>query len=246
MKQNIYDDPEFFAKYGQLPRSQGGLSAAGEWQAFRSLLPSVQNAKILDLGCGFGWHCRYLSEQGARAVIGVDISEKMLEKARALTNDTHIAYQRVAIEDIAFSDAEFDMIVSSLAFHYVQDFRGVCEKIFRFLKPSGQLVFSVEHPIFTSREEQNWVYDENGRILHWPVDKYLEEGIRHTSWLADDVIKYHRTFSTYMNDLLAAGFVLKKLIEPAVPNEILEKHPEYVDENRRPMFLLVSAEKPAQ
>ncbi|HLX39014.1 MAG TPA: class I SAM-dependent methyltransferase, partial [Ktedonobacteraceae bacterium] len=65
MKQNKYDDPTFFANYSQMARSIGGLEAAGEWPAFRELLPQLRDKHVLDLGCGFGWHCRYAREQQA-------------------------------------------------------------------------------------------------------------------------------------------------------------------------------------
>ncbi|WP_373998639.1 class I SAM-dependent methyltransferase [Bdellovibrio bacteriovorus] len=243
MKQNIYDDPDFFSKYGNLARSQQGLSAAGEWKAFRSLLPSLQGAKVLDLGCGYGWHCRYVSEQGASSVIGVDISEKMLAQAKTLNSLPGISYLQSAIEDLKLEKNQFDLVMSSLAFHYVADFQVICRMIFEALKPGGQLVFSMEHPIFTSRPQQDWIYSESGEILYWPVDQYQNEGMRKTSWLADNVIKYHRSMSTIVNSLLETGFKLEKLVEPTVPPEMLEKHPEYEAENRRPMFLLVSAKK---
>ena len=102
MKQNKYDDPAFFANYSQMARSIGGLDAAGEWPAFRTLLPQLHDKNVLDLGCGFGWHCRYAREQQARSVVGVDISEKMIARARENTNDPAIEYRRMAIEDIDF------------------------------------------------------------------------------------------------------------------------------------------------
>ena len=39
MKENKYNDPVFFEKYNQMPRSRQGLSAAGEWQTLEPLLP---------------------------------------------------------------------------------------------------------------------------------------------------------------------------------------------------------------
>src|SRR5882724_4771224 len=122
MKQNKYDDPEFFAKYSMMPRSTGGLDNAGEWHAFRALLPDLGNKRLLDLGCGFGWHCRYARQQQAESVVGVDLSEKMLTHARELTDDPRIEYRRSAIEDIDFPAYEFDVVISSLALHYVQHF----------------------------------------------------------------------------------------------------------------------------
>ena len=85
MKEDRYDDPAFFAKYSQMPRSRYGLEAAGEWETLRMLLPDFAGRRVLDLGCGYGWHCIYALEHGAAAVTGVDISEKMLAVAREKT-----------------------------------------------------------------------------------------------------------------------------------------------------------------
>lgn len=73
MKQNSYDDPGFFTKYSQMPRSTGGLDAAGEWSVFRAMLPELKDKKVLDLGCGYGWHSRYVREHDASYVVGVDL-----------------------------------------------------------------------------------------------------------------------------------------------------------------------------
>lgn len=85
MKQNKYDDVNFLSAYEKMPRSVKGLEGAGEWYVLKELLPELRNKSVLDLGCGVGWHCRYAREQQARSVIGVDISEKMLQKAREMT-----------------------------------------------------------------------------------------------------------------------------------------------------------------
>jgi len=246
VKQNKYDDPAFFANYSQMARSVGGLDDAGEWPTFRALLPELRDKNVLDLGCGFGWHCRYAREQQARSVMGVDISEKMIARARESTNDAAIEYHQLAIEDIDFSAEAFDVVISSLAFHYVERFDIVCRKVHNCLVPQGSFVFSVEHPIFTARAAQDWYYDQHGKRLHWPVDHYQEEGLRQARFLGHDVVKYHRTVATYVNTLIDAGFTLKKLCEPQPAPESLDKYPEWQDETRRPMFLLIAAAKQEQ
>ncbi|WP_163873682.1 class I SAM-dependent methyltransferase [Paenibacillus favisporus] len=242
MKQNKYDDSAFFAAYKEMPRSIGGLGAAGEWHEFKTLLPDLQGKSVLDLGCGFGWHCRYAREQHAAEVVGVDISAKMLESAREQTDDPAITYLQAPIEDIDFPDGHFDVVLSSLAFHYVQSFDAVCQKVHNCLKQGGTFVFSVEHPIFTSRPEQEWILDDQGSPLYWPVDHYQDEGVRNTTFLTDHVIKYHRTLSTYINDLIRTGFAITAVREP-LPDPKLMHHPGMKDETRRPMFLILSAEK---
>ena len=109
-----------------MTRSIGGLDAAGEWLAFRTLLPELRDKNVLDLGCGFGWHCRYARQQQARSVVGVDLSEKMLAHARASTTDAAIEYRRLTIEDIDFSAGAFDVVLSSLALRLGQS-RGACQ-----------------------------------------------------------------------------------------------------------------------
>jgi SAM-dependent methyltransferase len=246
MKQNKYDDPVFFANYSQMARSIGGLDAAGEWPAFRALLPELHDKRVLDLGCGYGWHCRYAREQGARLVVGVDLSEKMLERARESTHDAAIEYRRLAIEDIDFAAGEFDVVLSSLALHYIERFDLVCQKVHHCLVPGGSFVFSVEHPIFTALAAQDWYYGPHGERLHWPVDHYQDEGPRQARFLGHDVLKYHRTVATYLNALITFGFTITRLSEPQPIQEMLEKHPEMQDESRRPMFLLIAAIKNEQ
>ena len=90
MKQNKYDDSIFFDKYSSMERSKNGLDAAGEWHELRKMLPDFQSKRVLDLGCGFGWHCRFAAENGAKSVIGIDISQKMLNEAKNKTKSERI------------------------------------------------------------------------------------------------------------------------------------------------------------
>ena len=59
MTQNVYDEPEFLAGYSKLPRSVEGLDGAAEWASMQALLPGLHDMKVVDLGCGFGWFCRW-------------------------------------------------------------------------------------------------------------------------------------------------------------------------------------------
>lgn len=230
-------------KQNKMLRSVEGLEAAGEWSAFRALLPELKDKNVLDVGCGFGWHCRYAREQQARLVVGIDISEKMLERARNSTNDPAIEYRRLAIEDMDFAAGAFDVVISSLAFHYVEHFDIVCRKVWECLTTGGAFVFSVEHPIFTALAQQDWYYDSHGKRLHWPVDDYQDEGVRYTRFLDNDVVKYHRTIATYMNSLIEAGFSISNISEPQPTPKTLVRYPDMKDETRRPLFLLIVAVK---
>lgn len=246
MKENKYDDQFFFDKYRRMPRSVEGLSAAGEWHAFRGMLPSMGQKRVLDLGCGFGWHCRYAAENGAASVLGIDISENMLAEARRLTNSPLIEYRLDSIEDTVLTEESFDVVISSLALHYLTSFATVCDKIAKALTKGGDFVFSVEHPIFTAFGTQDWHRDESGNRLHWPVDRYFFEGRRDATFLDVKVSKYHTTLTTYIQGLLNAGFIITGLVEPRPDPALLDTIPGMRDELRRPMMLLISAKKPSE
>jgi SAM-dependent methyltransferase len=74
---------------------------------------------VLDLGCGFGWFCRFARQQGAASVLGVDVSERMLARAKAETSDPAISYQRADLERLTLASDSFDVAYSSLALHYI-------------------------------------------------------------------------------------------------------------------------------
>ncbi len=243
VKQNKYDDDVFFNKYSNMNRSKNGLEGAGEWHELKKMMPNFKDKRVLDLGCGFGWHCRYAVENGARSVIGIDISQKMLSEAKSKTKYGNIEYICMPIEDIDFPEESFDVVISSLALHYVKSFEDVLVRVYKCLSKGGDFVFSVEHPIFTAQGPQDWYYDGKGNILHWPVDHYFTEGIRNAKFLGEEVIKYHRTLTTYLNSLIKLGFEITGVVEPKPAENMLNTVPGMLDELRRPMMLLVSARK---
>lgn len=243
MKENKYDDDKFFEAYSRFPRSVSGLSAAGEWHALKALLPPFEGKRVLDIGCGFGWHCAYAARHGASYVLGIDISQRMLTAAREKNTAPAVEYRSMAMEDIDFPSASFDIVISSLAFHYTPDFSDICRRVHACLIPEGDFVFSVEHPVFTAQGTQDWVYAADGSPDHWPVDRYFSEGKRDAVFLGEHVTKYHRTLMTYLGELLKTGFFISGFVEPTPGEHLLDTVPGMRDELRRPMMLLVSAKR---
>jgi ubiquinone/menaquinone biosynthesis C-methylase UbiE len=243
MKENKYDDKVFFDKYSNMERSIKGLEGAGEWHELKKMLPDLQGKRVLDLGCGYGWHCRYAIENGATSVIGIDISEMMIEEAKNKTVSENIRYICMPIEDINFPEASFDLVISSLTLHYIPSFEEVLNNISKVLISGGYFVFSVEHPIFTAQGIQDWYYDKEGNRLHWPVDHYFTEGKRKAVFLGEDIIKYHKTLTTYIKGLISGGFEITGVVEPKPSDNSLNANPENLDELRRPMMLLISSRK---
>jgi SAM-dependent methyltransferase len=242
MAQNIYDNPDFFDGYSRLARSVEGLAGAPEWPALRALVPDLRGRNLVDLGCGFGWVCRWAREQGAERVLGVDVSENMLSRARATTSDTAITYTNADMERLELPEGCFHVAYSSLALHYIVDLPRLLAQVKQALIPGGSLVFSVEHPIFTAPARPGWSVAADGRTT-WPVDSYLMEGPRSTDWLAKGVIKQHRTIGTYLNLLLGKGFTLSHVEEWGPTDEQIATHPAWANERHRPALLLVAAQR---
>ena len=242
MAQNIYDNPEFFSGYSQLPRQVQGLGGAPEWPAIRALLPELGGKRVADLGCGFGWASRWFREQGAASVLGLDLSQNMIERARADTTDSAIAYRIADLDTLELQEASFDLVYSALTFHYVADFERLIRMIHAALAPGGDLVFTIEHPIFMAAAHPQWIDDEDGRKT-WPVNGYSMEGERRTDWFAKGVLKQHRSLATTINTLIDAGFTLRRIKEFAPTPDQIAAMPELAEELERPMMLLVSAHK---
>ncbi|MBO0440356.1 class I SAM-dependent methyltransferase [Candidatus Enterococcus ikei] len=240
---NEYDNPEFFEAYSQMDRSRKGLEGAGEWHELKKLLPDFTGKTVLDLGCGYGWHCRYAVEMGAAKVIGIDLSERMLDKAKEMTDSPIISYHLMGMEEIDGLNETFDVVISSLALHYVPSFEEIAKKVNDCLNPNGDFIFSTEHPIFTAQGTEDWIYNQEGQPMYWPVDRYFDESIRETTFLGETVMKYHKTLTTYLDGLLTTGFQITRLIEPMPAPEMLETSEAMRNELRRPMMLLISAKK---
>lgn len=244
MQENKYNDDVFFEKYKKMLRSQKGLEGAGEWSTLKNILPDFKNKRVLDLGCGYGWHCMYSVQNGACSAVGIDLSQKMIDTAREKSKTyKNIEYKVLSIEDIDFAQNSFDVVISSLALHYIQDFETLCKKINLILTDKGSFIFSVEHPIFTAQGSQKWVKDNDGNNLFWAVDNYFYEGERKADFLGETVTKHHKTLTTYLNGLLRNGFEIKEIVEPMPDKNLIETIPEMKDEMRRPMMLIVNAKK---
>ncbi|KAL1963082.1 hypothetical protein VTN77DRAFT_8728 [Rasamsonia byssochlamydoides] len=217
--QNIYDNPAFFAAYSQLPRSQHGLAGAPEWPTLRRMVRDVQGLRVLDLGCGYGWFCRWARDHGAKSVHGIDVSERMLARAREFDEEEDqkneksgcctISYERADLDLVRLPDGGvFDLVYSNLALHYLSDLPRLVDQIYATLAPRGRFVFSVEHPINTAPTvEHFWRRADNGEFFDpeaknpnpneekaavpaiWQLNAYSREGLRTTKWLVDDGVR---------------------------------------------------------
>ncbi|ALX96404.1 SAM-dependent methyltransferase [Serratia fonticola] len=245
MSQNIYDNQTFFDGYAQLSRSVQGLDGAPEWSTIRSILPDLQGKKVVDLGCGYGWFCRSAREQGAAQVLGMDLSEKMLGKAKEMTKDPAIEYRQQDLEALQLPAASFDLVYSSLTLHYIEDLSKLFATVYQALVSGGEFIFTAEHPIYTAPKHQGWLVDEAGQ-KSWPINGYQQEGQRISNWLAEGVIKQHRMLGTYINLLVQQGFTIRYLNEWGPSAQQIADNPALDEEKERPMIFILAVQKPTE
>ncbi len=241
MAQNIYDNPEFFAGYSQLRRSVHGLNGAAEWPAVRALLPDLHGKRVVDLGCGFGWFARWAREQGAAHVSGFDLSENMIARAKADTSDSEVTYTIADLEHLELPAGSFDFAFSSLVLHYIVDLGRLLKSVHRALVPGSHFTFTIEHPIYMAPAHPGWLDQEGCKT--WPIEGYANEGPRITNWLAEGVVKQHRTLGTTLNGLIQSGFVIRHVQEWSPTADEVAANPDLTEELERPMMVLISAKR---
>ena len=244
-KQNIFDNEIFFNEYSKLRKREVNANNLFELPTLYELLPDLKGKRVLDLGCGTGERCIDYIKRGAASVTGIDISEKMLVIADSENNNSSITYLKMPMEDIGSLEGEFDVAISSLALHYVDDFSGVVKNVYNLLHAGGVFLFSQEHPLTTcySGTGDRWTKDENGKKIHANIADYCIEGRKDSTWFVEGVQRYHRMFSTIVNTLSDNGFRIVKMVEPYSTEELIRKYPDYYDLYHKPDFLFVKSVK---
>ncbi len=238
--QNIYDNPDFFEAYKTLREGKAGFNDALEQPAIISLLPDLSGKRLLELGCGFGDFAAFASDHGAAAITAIDVSSKMISTAKEKNQRDNITFKEVAVEHFAHSSGAFDLIVSSLALHYVEDFDDIAKKVSNLLKPGGLFIFSVEHPICTAYPEAIIKTDEAGRSFH-PIYNYRDEIAFEQTWFVPGVKKYHRKVSTYINTLIKNNMVINNVLEPMPSDELIDGNEKFSIHKIRPPLLIIKA-----
>ena len=246
---SVYDKENFFELYQKLRANPISLNEIVEKPTMLSLLPDLQGNKLLDLGCGTGGHLQLYLAQGANAVVGMDLSANMLKQAQSDLGKCgqfsgRFSLYQLPMEKLAeLKDRNFDVVTSSFAFHYVQNFPALLSAISDKLKPNGTLVFSQEHPITTCHKEgERWEKDENKQQTAYRLNHYRDEGERDRNWLKQPFKTYHRTTATIINHLIETGFQIEQMAEPMLADQP-QWHDEFKDLQHRPVLLFVRAKK---
>lgn len=239
--QNIFDNSEFYEGYKMIRNNKYSANEVEEKPAIFSMLPDLKGKRILDLGCGYGENCRKFVDLGAEFVMGIDISNKMLQVAKEQHSHEKIVFKEMNMDNILEIKEKFDLIVSSLAIHYVRDFDKLVKSVKELLVGEGIFVFSQEHPIATAPVNGIKWYQGEKYIDGMFLSDYSKEGLRDVKWIVDHVIKYHRKQSTILNTLIQNGFTIMCVDEPTVSEDIVKMERCLSRCWHAPDFLLVKA-----
>jgi SAM-dependent methyltransferase len=206
-----------------------------ERPATLSLLPDVSTDRVLDAGCGAGHLAAALVDRGA-SVVGLDASSEMLRYARDRVPPASFVRGDLAAT-LPFGADAFDGVASSLAFHYVRDWRPLFADLARVLGPRGWLVCSVQHPHadFVEYEDAGSYHDTVRVSATW---ESFGERV--------EVPAYRRPLEAMLTPALDAGFRLDALHEPTPTEAYRRVDPErYEYENTNPNFLCLRFRAPA-
>jgi len=181
--------------------------------AIFDILGDIKDFSVLDLACGQGYLSRILSRKGA-AVIGVDLSERMLKFARASEDSEPLGVKYICCSSAsmpAVSDASIDCIVSTFGFHDIKEIEATIEECSRVLKAGGKLVLAIPHPFTYARRVQ----DEEGYFLKMRHYMSVRE-MPHPKYKDTEVVAYHRPLSYYFEMLFSVGFQMMAFKEITV------------------------------
>jgi 2-polyprenyl-3-methyl-5-hydroxy-6-metoxy-1,4-benzoquinol methylase len=205
-----------------------------ERPATLSLLPEVENKRVLDAGCGPGVYSQWLIDHGAE-VLALDASPKMVQLAKQRLGESADIRQADLSKPLSsLDDASFDVVLSALVLEYLKDWRSTLAEFYRLLVPGGYLIASVTHPFNDYR--------------YFKSEKYFETELVSCDWKGFGVKvrmpSFRRSLSETLNPILEAGFVLEKVLEPIPSEEFKEADPEEYEELLQlPVFLCIRARK---
>lgn len=235
-----YDNDDFFEQYMAARNRPNSPNNILEKPILDQLIQGVEGKDILDLGCGDARYGKELLGRKSRSYHGIEGSENMFALAVENLKNTEASIEYFDIERYDYPKEKYDLIVSRLVFHYVQDLEGLFIKLHGCLKAGGELIFSAEHPVITSCNE---AYHGKQRREKWIVDNYFASGERVNYWIGKNVVKYHRTIEEYFQMIQNAGFEVLALRESKPDGKYFERQEEYERRMKIPLFILFKLRK---
>lgn len=222
-----------------------------EKPALSQLLGEASYLDILDLGCGSGEDVELFKINNR--VIGLDNSAELLNLAKF--NSPDVEFWEIDLNTQTIPDTkQFDLIYSSLTFHYIKDWDQLLSQLHKLLKPNGRIVFSTHHPIkwgskTTKTKQYNSFelgYRKNkddssfeiyGDYLNtYPITEMLFQQL--------EITHYNRPISSMIQSFIHSGFTITNMVEPKPVIESKTVVPDFYEvHNKIPLFLIWELKK---
>ncbi|MEO0550247.1 MAG: class I SAM-dependent methyltransferase [Pseudomonadota bacterium] len=192
----------------------------------------------LDVGCGEGRFCRVMQSLGIKTV-GIDPTKALLGVARERDPDGD--YRCESAENLSFSDASFELVISYLSLIDIPDFRAAIAEMARVLKPGGLLLVINLTDFQTAGMSKGWRLSWRGALKEFAIDNYSIEKPVLVEWSGIKVENWHRPLDAYMQTYLGAGLRLNHYEHPMPSDEDAQLSAKY---RRVPWFNLMEWAKP--
>ena len=169
------------------------------------LVKDIPATSILDVGMGTGYVTNRLTHFFPNArVVGIDISQGMMREAKKKYEIFPIVGSDARA--LAFRDNQFDLIVSNLAFQWIDPLPKSFEECFRVLRPDGKIHFTLFgqetfHELFASLEGAFNFFDRPFTIRRLPSQKYIKEALSNSGFTNGELKE--EIISTHFPDMMA-------------------------------------------
>lgn len=252
-KKTIKSYDEFAENWSQKQRSGTSVAHAYlEKPAMYGKLGNLRGLSVLCLGSGSGEECDYIKKQGAKRVVGIDLSRGLVEQAKYKYPE--IEFDVMDMEKLKFGDKSFDLVYSSLALHYLKDWKPVLSNVRRVLKPGGRFLFSTHHPLSWGVEKiqnENQTTERMGYTRNNKTNKteiygdYLNARLIKDTWFGKlNVSFYNRPISDMVADIRAGEFEILDLLEPKATAAAKKVKPDFYEIHQKlPLFLIFELKK---
>ncbi len=211
---------EYQREHGEFLGDSGFIwSPEGIDEADVQLLGDVAGRRVLEIGCGAAQCSRWLVSRGATAV-GVDLSYRQLQHSRRLDGETSIDVPIACATATAlpFADKSFDLACSAFgALPFLVDIVTPLREVSRVLRPGGQFVFSVVHPMRQVLPDDPSA--ESGLTVtrsYFDRSSYVELDEADTP----TYVEPHHTLGDWIDAITQAGLSVDGLLEPEWPADL--------------------------
>ena len=175
----------------------------------RELAADLSHQDVLCIGVGAGTELRMLLSRKAKGIVGIDTSRELL--GIASSRHPSVECRHMDMMAMSFADRSFDLVYSSLAFHYANDWDRLFAEIHRVLRPGGTVLFSTHHPGYWSRKARTGNSFTNRRGVT------LTEHVATLPVANVEIVYYnHADEQSIAASVRHAGFTLRSCFAPSV------------------------------